>query len=93
MYYRSIPGNKTLEQIQNYIANEEDGASKFVENKVALLDQSMANVMKFVELDVGVIPKSATLVLAPSQPPAEGSRDWEGPMLVQGAMKIVDVYR
>jgi hypothetical protein len=93
MYYRTVPGNKTLQQIETSIANEEEGAAKFVENKVALIDQSMANVMKFVELDAGVIPKAATLVLAPSQPPAGSSRDWEGPMLVQGATKIVDVYR
>lgn len=97
MYYRSIPSNLSLSDIASLIADEESGASRFVECKIAAMKTSPdpvdpENIVKFIELDDS-IPALPVLVSHGSAIPKGKSAMWTGPMLVKGTMKIVDLCR
>jgi hypothetical protein len=97
MYYRSIPKNLSLDDIASLIADEEAGASRFVECKVAALKTSddpvdPVNVVKFIDL-ADYIPSEPKLVSHGANPPSGTKVEWTGPMLVLGSMKIVDLCR
>ena len=97
MYYRTVAGNKTLDAISSLIADEEAGASKFVEDKVATVKtaankQALSNLMKFLELDAPV-PPVPILTLVGQPAPAGKSLQWSGPMLVAGNLTMVNLYR
>ncbi|UXI70535.1 hypothetical protein [Tahibacter amnicola] len=99
MYYRTIPTDRTVDEISNLIIGEEAGGSQFVENKVSVLKESsedrsntLKNLAKFLELDDS-IPARPVVILAGADKPQGKSLVWNGVMLVQGVMKVVEIYR
>ncbi|UOF15763.1 hypothetical protein IEQ11_03590 [Lysobacter capsici] len=95
MYFRIIPGNLDLAGIRDRISDEELGASRFVESKMAQDKESgatkMVNVVKFVPLAPGQIPPDPTVTLASGQsaPPPE----WRGVMVVKGEAVVIELRR
>lgn len=95
MYYRAVDGELAMEDIESLIRDEELGAARFVESKVAKVRsdviEGMVNMMKFVELEPGTIPPDLVLVKAGA--PVEGRLDWSGLLLVGGSAILVEAYR
>jgi hypothetical protein len=96
MYYRTIPDNNTLDEIQELIEDEELGASQFVECKAAPLKSGNGalkntNLIKFQELEPSQIPKSPKLSLEASDDLE--SLKWQGHMYVEQQLRTVYLYR
>ena len=97
MYQRSIPGNLSVDDIADLIADEEAGGSQFADNQIRLFKQSgkpgaMRNVADFNVLD-DAIPNRPTVIVKGSAPPAGLALAWTGNMLVKGTSTVVELYR
>ncbi|GMV30127.1 MAG: hypothetical protein AMXMBFR59_22520 [Rhodanobacteraceae bacterium] len=97
MYQRSIPGNLSVGDIADLIADEEAGGSQFAGNQIRLFKQSgkpgaMRNVADFDVLD-DAIPNRPTLMVKGGAAPAGLTLAWSGNMLVNGTSTVVELYR
>jgi hypothetical protein len=97
MYQRSIPGNLSVDDIADLIADEEAGGSQFADNQIRLFKQAskpgaMRNVADFNVLD-DAIPNRPTIIVKGGTPPTGLALQWTGNMLVKGTSTVVELYR
>lgn len=97
MYQRSIPGNLSVDDIAQRIADEEAGGTQFADNQIRLFKQAgkpgaMRNIVDFNVLD-DAIPNRPTVIVKGSPAPAGLTLQWTGNMLVKGSSTVVEVYR
>lgn len=97
MYQRSIPGNLSVDDIAQRIADEEAGGAQFADNQIRLFKQAgktgaIRNIADFNVLD-DAIPNRPTVIVKGSPAPAGLSLQWTGNMLVKGSSTVVEVYR
>lgn len=94
MYYVELPGTLALDQLEGKIIDEELGASRFVESKIAQVKKGSAlqlvNLLKFVELAPGEVPLEPKLS---STKPDDSLVEWRGAMLINGKTAVVYVSR
>lgn len=95
MYYRTVPGDLSIDDIEQLVRFEEAGASQLVECKIAKVREDasarMTNMMKFVELKPGQLPPDIILRVASDE--LDRPADWSSVMLVDGTATLVHVYR
>lgn len=81
-----------LEDYTNRVQNEEAGASKFIDSRVASIDSHMCNVVTFEEQAVGQVPDPPTFVKL-GQLPAGKQAEWTGVVLIDGRNTAVQMFR
>lgn len=81
-----------LEDYANRVQNEEAGAAKFTDNRVASLDGRMTNLATFEELAAGQVPDSPSFVKL-GQMPAGKQAEWTGVVLIDGRNTAVQMFR
>jgi len=88
-----IEGKHDFEQINLQIAREEAAASEFQESRVEPMNNKPTNVVTFLELEPGTIPKRLTVVKDGDPQPPGTQRTWSGVMLVKNSTTAVTGYR
>lgn len=81
-----------LEDYANRVQNEEAGASKFIDNRVASIDSHLCNLATFEEQAVGQVPDLPTFVKLGALP-AGKQAEWTGVVLIDGRNTAVQMFR
>jgi hypothetical protein len=75
------------------VADEEAGASRFVQNRIGMLDGSLVNLATFSEMNDGdeLLPEATFVPLG--KVPAGKTASWTGIVLVKDRNVAVSMYR
>ncbi|MCA2998817.1 MAG: hypothetical protein ING75_09480 [Rhodocyclaceae bacterium] len=92
-YIQEIPGERTIAQIENAIAYEEQDPAHFLKSAISYHNSKFTNLATFETLADTADPGQFKLQLASAPPPAGFAKVWEGPMIVSGTNTMVAAYR
>ena len=81
-----------VEDFANRVANEEAGASRFIDNKIAAFDGRTTNLAVFETLAAGELPDLPVFVPV-DEVPDDTEPEWTGSILIDGSAVMVSMYR
>jgi len=92
-YIQEIPPDRTLIQIENSVAYEEQDPAHFLKSSLSYHNGKFTNLATFETLADTADSGEFKLLLSPAAAPAGFTKVWEGAMIVERTNTMVTAYR